>query len=122
MAYGVEAGVALLIGGTDTTFYTSANITLAIAHADVLVDSINSNASATAKTAASDLIAAELLKHGSANKKLKGLSSVGGISGRPPISGEGHEYTIPKSVYTILAHKSDEPHFNTDTPSSSGEW
>ena len=122
MAYGVEAGVTVLLGGIDTEVFTSANIALAIAHADIIVDSINSSAGDNAKTAASDLISAELLKHSAATKKLKGLSSDGGFAGRLARSGEGHYYHIPPIVYKILAATSDEPTFTTTTPEITGEW
>ena len=121
MAYGIEAGVTLLLGGVDTNVYTSANITLAIAHADIVVDSINNDASAARKTAASDLIAAELLKHASANKALKGLSSDGGNSGRPAVSGEGHDYHVPEAALLILGTPNTASSFTNTTPNLSGE-
>jgi len=76
MAYGSEAGVTLLVGG-NTEFITSANITAAIAMADVYVDIINSSASATIKTQASNEISANILLFGQSNFETRGLKSVG---------------------------------------------
>ena len=75
MAYGASAGVTLLIGKVDADVFTSANITAAIAMGDTLVDKINSTAAAADKTLASNLIACEILKRGSVNFLMKGLSS-----------------------------------------------
>lgn len=121
MAYGTSAGVTLLIGAVDIQTFTSTNITAAIVLGDAVVDSINSSASAAKKTSASNVYAAHALRAGRATFELKGLSSVGGVSGRAA-KGGSYDIDIPPLVYKILAHDDDAPHFNIDTPSSLGEW
>ena len=106
MAYGSAAGIGARLGGATTgTHFTSTNIALAIIEADYIVDSINSAASATMKTAASNILAADIMVQGGANDALQGLGSDGGISGRPARSGKVSSYEIPKIVYQILANK-----------------
>lgn len=122
MAYGTEAGVTLLIGGTDVVTFTSANIAAAIAMADVLVDKINDNASATIKTLASNIISADIMKKGRVNKLLKGLSSDAGNQGRPARSGSTIQDYIPKSAWLLLEESYPASTFTTKTPDSSGAW
>ena len=122
MAYGTAAGVGVRLGGATTgTHFTTANITLAITDADYIVDTINSAAGANAKTAASNILAAEILLQGGANDSLQGLSSDAGTSGRPGKSGKVNAYEIPKIVYQILAAKV-RTSFDEQTPDSTGGW
>jgi len=120
LAYGTVAGVTMLVGGVDTKTFTEANMAIAIALADVIVDSINSGASAGNKSSASDLIAAEYMKGGRVANKLKGLTSDGGTGGRPSRSGS-YADAIPKAALILLSEKVDSE-FNVSTPSESGEW
>ena len=122
MAYGTAAGVGVRLGGATTgTHFTTANITLAITDADFIVDSINSGADANNKTAASNIIAADILVQGGANDSLQGLGSDAGISGRPAKSGKVGSYEIPAIVYQILMAKV-RTSFDEQTPSSVGGW
>jgi len=86
MAYGTEAKVLFNLGksAVDTIFYTSANITLAIADADLIVDRINSSASAEQKTAASSMIAADIMLNKFQLAQTNGLDSTGGSEGGEP--------------------------------------
>lgn len=120
MAYGANATVTMLIGGVDTHVFTDANITIAVAIADVWVDSINNDASGARKTAASNLYAAELMKNASATGNLKGLSSDGGNTGRPAKSGGG-TFKAPAAALAILGTPNVQPHFTNTTPNLSGE-
>ena len=121
MAYGTEAGVTFLIGGTDTEFFTSANIAIAIASADVFVDLINTDASAARKTEASNLIAESFMKNGRVNRQLKGMSSDGGTTGRPARTASRWDL-IPKEVYSILGGQQRlRTSFSRVTPNELGE-
>jgi len=82
MAYGESASVTLMIGGT-SVFFTTANITTAISLADVEVDNINASASASQKTAASNLLASDLLLVANANRLTGGLASSSQTNGQP---------------------------------------
>lgn len=104
MAYGTTAGVTMLVGGIDTKTFTIANMNIAIPIADAIVDSINSDAIAAKKTAASNIIAAEYMKSGRVANKLKGLSSDGGTGGRPSRSG-AYLKNIPPAALILLAEK-----------------
>jgi len=120
LAYGTVAGVTMLVGGVDTKTFTEANMAIAIALADVIVDSINSGASAGNKSSASDLIAAEYMKGGRVANKLKGLSSDGGTGGRPSRSGS-YADAIPKAALILLSEKVDSE-FSVATPDVAGGW
>ena len=121
MAYGTTAGVTVLVGGVDTVFFTTTNMSAAIVISDILVDAINSGASDNDKQVASDLIAAEIMKKGRITNKLKGLSSDGGVQGRPSRAAAYRDY-IPKEAYTTLLSTKPGPSFKTLSPNSSGEW
>jgi len=82
MAYGESASVTLLVGGT-SVFFTTANITTAISLADVEVDNINASASDSQKTAASNLLASDLLLVANANRLTGGLASSRQTNGQP---------------------------------------
>ena len=118
MAYGANATVTMMIGGVDTHVFTDANITIAVATADAYVDSINSKASATIKTEASNLIATEIMKHAGATGQLKGLGSDGGNTGRPAKSGGG--FQIPVLARQMLM-ATPATSFTNTTPNLSGE-
>ena len=122
MAYATEAGIAFLIGGIDTTFFTSANIALAILHADVLVDSINSGAAANDKIYAANMIGMELMLHGRANLETKGLASDAGHIGSAAKSISSHEIHIHPSIYALLKGNHPRPVFKTTTPSLNRDW
>ncbi len=122
MAYGTEAGVTFLIGGTDSDFFTSANIAIAIASADVFVDMINTNSTSARKTEASNLIAEAFMKNARVTRQLKGMSSDGGTRGRPAKTATRWDL-IPKEVYTILGGKQSlRPAFKRNTPNEQGEF
>ena len=86
MVYGTESGVLLIVGG-NTDYITTEMINLAITRADILVDKINSDASSLNKTLASEIIASDILLQGQVNKRMVGLSSDGGVEGRPGRTG-----------------------------------
>ncbi|MCK5019709.1 MAG: hypothetical protein KAS32_21805 [Candidatus Peribacteraceae bacterium] len=118
MAYGTSAGVTLLIGKEDTITYTSANITAAIAMSDTFVDDINSDASDANKTLASNLIAANILRYGRGNLQMKGLSTDGGLEGRPAKSRDMSDL-VPKEAIRLL-NNARSSSFTTHTPDSFG--
>ena len=87
MGYGDDpAGVLFELGiaAAETSgFYTTTHITAAIAQADIIVDTVNSSASAARKTQASNYIAAQVLRDKRANGEiLEGITD-SGDSGRP---------------------------------------
>lgn len=91
MAYGTEAEVLyfLTLSAVDTDYFTSANITIAITHADLEVDQINSNADSVTKTQASAMLAAgELIVNKSLadNNYNSSLSQTNGQPATVPIS------------------------------------
>ncbi len=110
----------MLLGGVDTVTFTAANMAIAITISDAIVDSINSDASAAKKTAASDIIAAEYMKGGRVANKLKGLTSDGGTGGRPSRSGS-YPSVIPKAALVLLADQPDSE-FHVSSPKVTGEW
>lgn len=120
MAYFTEANVAFHIGGIDTTTFTSANIAIAGAIADTIVDSINSSAAAAHKAIAADLIAAELMKDGRVGLELKGLSTDSGHIGSSNKSGT-YGITIPRLALKVLSPRK-RPVFKTTTPDIDGTW
>lgn len=61
-------------------YFTTANITAAIADADLLVDTINDAAAAALKTMASNEIAADLMWNAYGQSQLAGLASRGGVN------------------------------------------
>lgn len=121
MAYGTSAQVTLLLGKVDTITWDATAITAAIAVGDIWVDMINSSAAATEKTLASSHIAAEYLKQGRSNLRMKGVSSDGGGAGAPGITA-GKDFTIPDIVYKILQSSTGVYDFSNTTPSNAGEW
>lgn len=120
MAYGTTAGVTLLLGGVDTTTYTTTNMTAAIVMSDVWVDKINPSASDAIKTQASNEIAANIMKSGRANKKLKGLSSDGGTQGRPGVGGNIYPDFVTPSIITLLRESERAPKFSHRQPDVTG--
>jgi hypothetical protein len=89
MAYGTEAKVLFysnLSAAASAGMFTSANIALAIAAADIEVDIINSSASSTIKTEASSLVASDILFNRQALSLTGGLASSGGSNGEPGAS------------------------------------
>lgn len=119
--YGDSATVQLLIGGTDTAFFTTTNIDTAMELADIIVDMINSGASTANKGAACNLIAAEIMKAGRITNKLKGLLSDSGNEGRPARSGSLNKY-VPLEAYILLKGKKKRPSWKTATPNIDGSW
>lgn len=85
MAYGVNATVQILVGGL-TEFITSDNIDTVITVTDSWVDDINSQASSTNKTLASNLLAADMLLNIQARSDAKGAMNLGGTQGNPQIA------------------------------------
>lgn len=120
--YGTTANVQLLLGGVDVPFFSTTNIETAMGIADVWVDVINSGASTAKKGLACDLISVELMKKGRITQKLKGLSSDGGIEGRPARTASLMREIVPPEVYNILVGGKKDPSFKTQSPSSAGEW
>ena len=104
MAYGTSAGVTLLLGGTDNQTFTSANITSAIAMADTVVDSINSNADSGKKTLASNIIATQILLRGRVNYKTGGVGSRTGRTGAEDVSYMLHDVVTPE-VKRLLGYQ-----------------
>ena len=122
MAYATEAGIGFLIGGVDTTFFTSANIQIAMAHADVWVDSINSGASTNAKIYAGNMIGAEIMLHGRQNLETKGMVSDAGHIGSSAKSVTTHEIHIHSDIIRLLKGNPPRPSFKTVTPSLNRDW
>lgn len=87
MAYGTVAGVTLIVGGT-TEFITTDNINAAIVMSDGYVDNLNSSATSTQKTQASNEIAALILEEGEFNAKSEKVKPF--------------ELTIPERIYEHL--------------------
>lgn len=86
MAYGTEAGVLFNLGRASaeaTGYFTSANIAVAIAQADVIIDQINSSASSSTKTQASNMLAADLMWNNWAQALTNGLAQQSGTQGEP---------------------------------------
>lgn len=83
MAYGTSGGVLLRLGlpSVETTgYFTTTNITAAIADADTIVDQINDEAVAALKTMASNMIAADILWNSYGQSQLAGMASRGGVN------------------------------------------
>lgn len=85
MAYGTSAGVTLLIGKVTEIMDASA-ITAAITKADIYVDQFNSSASAVMKTAASEVIAADILQNSQSIVDSRANASKSGTDGEPAIT------------------------------------
>lgn len=109
MAFGTEAGVTLKVGGL-TNVITSANIALAIAQADVWVDYLNSSASATIKTEASNIIASDIMLNAQAKHDSRG-STRSQTAGEPAVAPK--VIPIPSSTARSLL-RSGRVSFRTD--------
>ena len=84
MAYGTEARVLFYLGLSAVTgYFSSANITIAIADADNWVDLNNSDADSTSKTNASSAFAAYVMRSTFSWALTSGLTTQGGVSGEP---------------------------------------
>lgn len=123
MPYGGHTNCEYWAGGPDP-FYTTTRKTEAIAIADVLVDLINSDASAANKSHGSNIIAGAILKHWKQEEILKGTASDSGHAGRSAHArASDYHFLIPGLAVLILTGTDVfSSAFVRYKPNSDGTW